>query len=339
MTRRPSLGGLLRFAIAAGLTAWMLAKSHPAQILDYAQSMRVAPLVWAISLVLLDRTLMAYRWLLLLRPYPSTSHASFFALLRVFFVSTFVGTFLPAGVGGDAVRAAAMKRLQVPLADAVASVFMDRVLGVLSVLLMAALGLSLARDLPARDWVLAGLLAAAAGCAAATIVTFSTRAARLVVSLLERLPVPAVRKAGGALIEAVQRYASHHGLLAWVLMASIAVQILRTLQAYYLGQALNLDAPLVAYFAFIPVIVLVMQLPISINGLGTAQAGFVTLFAHTGMSASGAFALSLLFTALGIVGNLPGGLLYAWGGLGPSTPAPPRTPAPPAAPASAPRQS
>lgn len=338
--RGPSWGGLVRVAIAAGLTAWMLAKSHPAQVLDHAQSMRIAPLLWALALVLVDRTLMAYRWLLLLRPYPSTRHASFFSLLRIFFVSTFVGTFLPAGVGSDAVRAAAMKRLQVPLADAVASVFMDRVLGVLSVLLMAAIGLSLARELPAREWVLAGLLAAAGGCAVATIVTFSTRGAGLIVRILERLPIPTVRKAAAALIEAVQRYASHHGLLAWVLLASIAVQILRTLQAYYLGRALNLDAPLLAYFAFIPVIVLVMQLPISINGLGTAQAGFVTLFAHTGMSAAGAFALSLLFTALGTVGNLPGGLLYLWGGLGPSAPAaPPRTPAQPAGPASAPRRS
>ncbi|MGO8055901.1 lysylphosphatidylglycerol synthase domain-containing protein, partial [Rhizobium leguminosarum] len=77
------------------------------------------------------------------------------AILHVFFVSTFVGTFLPASVGGDAVRATALGRLGVPLADAVASVFMDRVLGVLGVLAMGVGGLWLARDLPARPAVLA----------------------------------------------------------------------------------------------------------------------------------------------------------------------------------------
>jgi uncharacterized protein (TIRG00374 family) len=323
---RPSVSGLLRFGIAAGLTAWVLWKSHPGQILDYAASARLGPLLTAIALVLVDRTLMAWRWLLLLEPYPSSKRAGFFDLLRIFFVSTFVGTFLPASVGGDAVRAASLARLRVPLADAVASVFMDRVLGVLSVLVMGVLGLALAKDLPGRAWIIASLVVTAGGCAAVAVITFSTRGARLIVGLLERLPIEKVHRAGRALIEAVQRYATHHGLLAWVLLASVGVQVLRILQAYYLGRALNLDAPLVAYFAFIPVILLVMLLPITINGLGTGQAAFVALFVHAGVAASGAFALSILFIALGIVGNLPGGLLYAWGGLGTAMP-PPDAPA------------
>lgn len=301
----------------------MFAKSEPARVWEYAQSMRVAPLLMALALVLVDRTLMAYRWLLLLRPYPSTRHVAFLSLLRIFFISTFVGSFLPAGVGGEAVRAAATRRLNVPLADAVASVFMDRVLGVVSVLLMAAVGLSLAKDLPAREWVIGGLVLAALACAVAALVVFSTTVARLIVKLIGLLPIAALHRAGRALIEAVQRYATHHGLLAWVLVASVAVQVLRTLQAYYLGRALGLDTPIAAYFAFIPIVVLVMQLPITISGFGTAQAAFGLLFAPTGMPASGRFALSILYIALGVVGNLPGGLLYAWGGLGPSAPAEP----------------
>ncbi len=67
--------------------------------------------------------------------------------MRIFFVSTFVGTFLPASVGGDAVRAYSLSRLNVNGGDAVASVFMDRMLGVASVLLMALVGLGSSRDL------------------------------------------------------------------------------------------------------------------------------------------------------------------------------------------------
>ena len=98
----------------------------------------------AVLLVVVDRTLMAWRWLWLLVPFApavaddgSRPRVGLGAILHVFFVSTFVGTFLPASVGGDAVRAAALARLGVPMADAVASVFMDRVLGVLGVLAMA----------------------------------------------------------------------------------------------------------------------------------------------------------------------------------------------------------
>jgi hypothetical protein len=54
-----------------------------------------------------------------------------------------------------------------------------------------------------------------------------------------------------------------------------------------------------------------MLLPITINGIGTSQAAFVGLFGLAGTPGSQAFALSVLFVALGIVGNLPGAVLYA----------------------------
>jgi hypothetical protein len=64
-----------------------------------------------------------------------------------------------------------------------------------------------------------------------------------------------------------------------------------------------------------------MLLPISVNGLGTSQAGFVLFFAAAGVSRDSAFALSVLFVALGVVGNLPGGVLWARSGLTPAAPA------------------
>lgn len=314
--KRPSTGGLLRLAVAAGLTAFLLWKSHPAAVAAYVADARALPLLVAIALVILDRTLMACRWFWLLRPFPAAGTPPFAQLVRVFFVSTFVGTFLPASIGGDAIRAAALSRLRVPLADAVASVFMDRVLGVMSILAMAVLGLWLARDLPARTLVLVSLGVTAGACAAVATMTFSARAAGWMVAALRLVPWARLQRGGASVIAAVQHYARHHALLALVLAASIAVQVLRIVQAYYLGVALGITAPIGAYFAFVPIILLVMLLPVTVNGLGTSQAAFVLFFGRAGVPSPAAFALSVLFVALGVVGNLPGGLLYAWGGTG-----------------------
>jgi hypothetical protein len=106
------------------------------------------------------------------------------------------------------------------------------------------------------------------------------------------------------------------------------VQILRIVQAYFLGRALGIEAGLDTYFAFIPIILIVMLLPITMNGLGTSQATFVLFFAAAGVPAPGAFALSVLFVALGIVGNLPGGILWARSGLEPATVGLPNAPTP-----------
>jgi hypothetical protein len=95
----------------------------------------------------------------------------------------------------------------------------------------------------------------------------------------------------------------------------VAVQYLRILQAYGLGLALGLTAPLTAYVALIPLMLIVMLVPVTINGLGTSQAAFVWSFSQAGVDPAAAFALSVLFLGLGVLGNLPGGLLYAAGGL------------------------
>ena len=80
-----------------------------------------------------------------------------------------------------------------------------------------------------------------------------------------------------ALTEAVRRYSRHHGELTRVLAMSVAVQAIRVVQAWCLGEALGLQLPLLTYFAVIPVILLIMQVPVTINGLGTTQVAFVSL--------------------------------------------------------------
>jgi hypothetical protein len=146
--------------------------------------------------------------------------------------------------------------------------------------------------------------------------TFSPRVAAVLVGGLGLLPWRRVQRGGAAVIAAVQHYARHHGVLSAVLVASIGVQVLRIVQAWCLGLALGITAPIATWFAYIPIVLLVMLLPITINGLGTSQAAFVLFFGRAGVPAPDAFALSVLFVALGIVGNLPGGLLYAWRGAG-----------------------
>jgi hypothetical protein len=316
---RPSLGGLVRLAVASGLTALVLWRSDPRAVLNAAAGARLVPILIAAGLVLFDRALMAYRWLVLLRPLPAVTRPPFRDVMRVFFVSTFVGTFLPASVGGDAVRAYALAQLNVPAADSVASVLMDRVLGVLSLLLMALVGLLIVRSLAANPVIQLSLVATTVVCAATALLVFSESADRAARRLMAILPWQRLRRVGHALLESIQRYAAHHGALANVLAGSIGVQVLRVVQAYFLGRSLGIDSSLALYFGFIPLILLVMLLPVTVNGIGTSQAAFVWFFGQAGVGRPEAFALSVLFVALGVVGNLPGGLLYATGGMAPAS--------------------
>jgi glycosyltransferase 2 family protein len=303
----------VRLAVAAGLTGYLLWISHPGDIARVAAGASLPWIGWACALVVVDRTLMACRWLLLLRPVTAAAPPPMGAVLRVFFVSTFVGSFLPASVGGDAVRAYSVRRHAVPGASAVASVVMDRVLGAVSTILLGVTSLVLSRT-PVPAGVVAILAAGAVASAVLALVIFDDRAAALAGRGVSTLPGAPVRRFVQALVDAVRAYRHHHGTLATVTLASVGVQVLRVLQAWCLGRGLGLDVGLATYFLAIPAILLIMLLPITVNGLGTSQAAFLWLFGAAGVSLPRAFALSILFVALGVVGNLPGGLLYAFGG-------------------------
>jgi uncharacterized protein (TIRG00374 family) len=295
------------------LTAAVLWRADLAAVLDAFRGPNPAPLFAAVALVIVDRALMGWRWIALLGAMDAAHRPGLAPALRVFFVSTFLGTFLPASIGGDAVRTVATTRLGVPAAHAAASVLLDRLLGVMGLLILAAAGLFLARDLTTHPAIVAALAFTSAVAAAGAALIFSDRAASLAHRIARWTPGGRLRRLAADLITAIQVHRNHRGRIAGVLAASIAVQVLRVLEAWTLGLALGLPAGLGAYIAFVPLILLVMLLPITVNGIGTSQAAFVWLFARAGIDAAPAFALSVLFLTLGIVGNLPGAVLYAVG--------------------------
>lgn len=321
LSARP-LGHILRLLVAIALTAYVLTRANPTAVLGVLGRTDLRWIGVTLLLVVADRALMAYRWILLLCPIDRAQRPRLPALLRVFFTSTFAGTFLPASVGGDIVRAYGLSQLRVASGPAVASVLMDRFLGVVSILIVGAVGLSLAGegDLASRRLVVLSLAGTTLLAMAAGSIVFSERAAALAESIMRIVPIERLRRIGTDLTRATRAYGSYHRELFLVLAGSVGVQLLRIAQAYCLGRALFITAPFGTYLTFIPLILLIMLLPFTVNGIGTSQAGFVWFFGRAGVAQADAFALSVLFVALGIVGNLPGGLLYA---LSPPRRAPP----------------
>jgi glycosyltransferase 2 family protein len=306
---------LLRLAVGLGLTVLALWLADPAAVWRAGKAARPEWIAAAVALVAIDRALMAYRWIVLIRAV--AERVPLPIVLRIFFVSTFVGTFLPS-VGGDAVRAMSLARHGASAADATASVAMDRLLGVWSLLLVACASLWGAQAATRDPGVLFTLAVTAAACGIAGLIIFSDSAAAALGRLIGALPGERVRHASGHLLEAMRRYRHSWRALASVTLGSVVVQLLRIIQAFCLGMALGIGAAPTIYFALVPIILLIMLVPVTVNGLGTSQLAFVWMFGTIGVPESQAFALSVMFVALGVVGNLPGGLIYAFGGEAPT---------------------
>jgi len=264
---------------------------------------------------------MILRWVLLLRASGiaiSTKDAT-----RLFLVSSFIGSFLPAGIGADAARAYGLTQSKTsafakaaadkqdpgpktPASEALASVAVDRVLGILSLVVMAIVGVIAWTPEDSGGWrLLAAILAALTACVAA-----------FWANEWLRLLIPAHRHEGfiaGRLLrltDAVGRYRGRRGVLLHVLVWSIVVQLLRITQAYILGVGLGMTVPLTYFLLFMPLALLLLLLPISVSGFGLPQGGIVWMLQPMGVPESQAFALSTLIVLTGLAGNLPGLLLW-----------------------------
>ncbi len=236
-----------------------------------------------------------------------TSTAS--SALRIFLTSSFVGSFLPAGVGADAARAYAVASRTSRGSQAVASVGIDRVLGLVAIAILGLGGLAGWASHVEPAMRLRLMAVAAAGGVAVLAVFWVDKVARLC------LPARWHGTRWGwrvlRLGDALGAYRGHPRTLALVLGLSIAVQLVRVFQGYGLGRGLGIQVDLAYYLVFMPIAMLVLLLPVSISGFGLPQAAIVWLLRPVGVPDAESLALSTLLIVIGIIGNLPGALLYA----------------------------
>ena len=315
---------LLRLALTVIILAILAMGIDMGESARAMAAVDVRHLALVLGLVAIDRAVMILRWILLLRAGGIAISSGDAA--RLFLVSSFVGSFLPAGVGGDAARAYGLARgstdLQapspklsgsakatvdkpVPASEALASVAVDRILGVFSIVVMSMVGV-LAWAPAREDWrIAAAILALTVACSG---VFWASEWLRWAIP--EAHHGHAIARRMLRLSDAVGRYRGRSGVLAHVMAWSLFVQLLRITQAYFLGLGLGIDVPYSYYLLFMPLGLLVLLLPISISGFGVPQGVIVWLLRPIGVPDAQAFALSSLIVLTGLAGNLPG--MWLW---------------------------
>lgn len=301
---RASRSTLVRLAVTVAILLYLSSRIDMAEAARAIAAISLPHLAAVLVLVGVDRAVMILRWVLLLRASGISIAAG--DATRLFLISSFVGSFLPAGVGADAARAYGLARESTSGSEALASVAVDRVLGVLSLVTMGVAGLVVWAPADRSDW---RLLAAVALLGVACVAAFWA-------DQWLRWLVPANRHGRSItrrvlkLSDAVSRYRNRRGVLAHVMVWSLVVQLLRITQAYLLGLGLGLTVPFSYFLLFMPVGLLMLLLPVSISGFGVPQAAIVWLLRPVGVDDSTAFALSTLIILTGLAGNLPG--LWLW---------------------------
>ena len=106
-----------------------------------------------------------------------------------------------------------------------------------------------------------------------------------------------------------EKKAAFFKALFWACLLQINV----ILHYYFVGKALQIDIPLIDYFIFIPIVLIILTIPITINGLGLREALYMTIFASYGILNSSAVSFSLVADIVfAVIIGLLGGIIYAF---------------------------
>jgi len=303
--RRPGRGvpGWLRAVISLLLVAALAFYVDLGQVGRILASSRLDLVVWLLALVAALRILSAYRWFILMRA--GRPDITFMSIVRISLISVFAGTFLPSGVGAEAIRIYGAARASADLALAFSSAVVERAFGMLALLVMVATGLSLGPPgLPEalRTWSIAGLLALAA---AAWLVMARGPRARLLQGLSGW---PILNPLTGRLRKLYARFDLFAGgrVLLWSFLLAFLLQLGRVLSAYLAALALQVDVAFVSLLVIVPVAHLVSILPVSIGGLGLREGTMISLLGMVGVAPAAGLAVAVLLFATGFVTTLPG---------------------------------
>jgi uncharacterized protein (TIRG00374 family) len=275
-------------------------------------------LVVAVILVILGRILMAVKWNLLLRA--KNIYVSWCEVTRVYYISSFLGVYLPPTIGADVVRAYYVARTKGPLRHIVSSILVERLLGLIAVLMFAVGGAILLLTLFANSEsniyrLLGAVLIMMAVVMIGFFASLSASVSSIIMSLIRRLErknrVGKVAQKANNLYESYLLFRTRKGILAGFFLLTCLEVCFPVLWCYIVSLGLGLTIPLLYFLAFVPTIIVLVRLPISLDGFGIQEGGFVYFLALVGAPTSLGLSVGLISHLAVLVGLLPGALFYA----------------------------
>lgn len=317
-TVKKAVGLGLRLAVAGAIVVYLLRRMGPASLVG---SLHTALGHWpwllaALGMLLVPLVLCGVRWQLLLRSQGMA--LSWPRMFAIFFVGHFFNTFMLGATGGDVVKAYyASRETQHRKTEAVATILVDRAVGIFMLVLLAAVlvltRVPFLRAYPVTYAPALFILVVAAGLVALAVLLFRRH-------LFEQWPWLGRDRPGtrwGAWLVTFRRgydafytVRNRPGLLARICLLTLLNHTWSLTACIYIGIALGLHFALLDYVTFFLLIGVIAAIPITPGGLGLREGTAVHLLAVLGIGADKAFLAAFLPYVGFVIWGLLGGVVF-----------------------------
>jgi len=325
--RRKYISYILRFAVAGGALYLAFRGEDLGKIAEVLGGLNLWVFAAALGLYVTGQLIFVARWSLLLRV--QSIRIGFWPAVRLHFLGLFYNNCLPGAIGGDLPRAWYVTRHTDKKLEAILSVFVDRVVGLAGMLIMAffcywfipgnggaerfefSFEINFLQRLSEYRWIVGGIGAA---FAAVAVVLISNAKGRSVlgrgIGLIREHGRAAVRKA----YKAVGIYWSKKSALVLALVLTFCCQSMHVTAMWLIGREIGLGAGIKYYFIFFPISWLLGTVPISIGGLGIMEGWLKVMFSRVSAgSGELSLVLALCQRLVMLFASLPGAVIHLIG--------------------------
>ena len=300
---------LIRALVSAVFISLLLyiMRDKYAQILDAIKNADIRLVLSGLAVYILAALIASYRFKLIVATQKKT-RVTFLEAVSLTFIGYFFNNFLPTSIGGDVAKAYYLSQKKSEKLGSFTSVFVDRAIGLFTMIFMAAVALLFFRsELIDRNVKITVYLIAL--CALGIVIFMTNRnIAKRFAGILSFIK-PLEEKAKKT-YDAIHTYKNHTALIVKALLISVVSQLFFFTSIGILVFSIGSRIAPMEVLMRMPIISAISLLP-SINGLGVREGSTVMLFGPL-IGKTNAFAVSILLLLILFLISIIGGLIYAF---------------------------
>jgi hypothetical protein len=291
---------IVKILITAAILAIIARSIDIGTVFNVVRNMPPEYLIVALIMQLLSAALASYRWFLIMRRLKFSQGPLFY--LKSYLKGSFFNQALPGGIGGDAYRVLESSRMGSGKKAAFYGVLLDRLLGLVGLLLLNLIANIAYPDL--LPVAIFHILNAIALGGIAAVIVFA------MVGKIDRF---AEFKFTRHLheISADLRHV-YHDLRAISLhsVISILIHFISMLAIYFIGIGVGLHYDLLTFLVLVPPVMLLTIAPISLAGWGVREGGMIGIFLLIGADKTLVLSMSVLYGLVLLAASIPGLYLF-----------------------------
>jgi glycosyltransferase 2 family protein len=233
-------------------------------------------------------------------------------LFALYYVGRFFNLFLPTSMGGDIARVYQLGKITGTTSESLASVFLERFTGMITLTVVSAVAVLISLkqyDLPI---ITNSLLLCVILTSLVIWLILDPRPLRILsVIIMRRMP------SLNGLLEKISR--THAAIRSYkddipTLWTAFAISLvfygLAVMNVWVSALAFSSDVDFMTILIAVPAIMLIMNLPVSIGGLGLMEAAYTIIFTTFGYSGTLALSTALLIRLKTVIDGIIGGVIY-----------------------------